>query len=203
MSVGQNYCSCKVGRVLEQYDLAGVNDEIVRRREEADESLRGLAEFVNTQLLQQAIAQHADREVLADAASIYSQLTNGDDAGKTAEIRERLTAAGVPVDEVTGSFVSHQTVRSHLNDCLDMETGRSGVTDIEEVGNLIEWARTRDEEIIERALSRLRESGELDIGNPNVIHSVRVICDECGQSYRLRELLDTQGCQCNDTSTAA
>jgi hypothetical protein len=184
--------------VIDQYELAGLDDEIVRRRQKEDESLRALAEFVNTRLLKRAIEHHADRDVLADATSIYTQLTNGDDAGKTAEIRERLTTAGIPVDEVTDNFVSHQTVRSHLNTCLDIETGRSQATDIDDVENLIEWARTRDEEIIERALSRLRESGELNIGEPNVIHSIRVICEECGQSHRLQELLDTRECRCRD-----
>lgn len=203
MSVEQSRCSCKVGRVIDQYALAGLDDEIVRRREEEDESLRALAKFVNTRLLQRAIEHHADRDVLADPTSIYSQLTNGDDAGKTAEMRERLTTAGVPVDEVTDTFVSHQTVRSHLNTCLNMETGRSQATDIDDVENLIEWARARDEEIIERALSRLRESGELDIGEPSVIHSIRVICEECGESHRLQELLDARECRCSDTATTA
>jgi len=202
MSVARSRCSCKVGRVIEQYELAGSDDEIVRRREEENESLRALAEFVNTRILQQAIERHADQEVLADAASIYAQLTDGDDAGKTAEIRERLTTVGVSVDELTDNFVSHQTIRSHLNSCLDMETGRSQATDIEDVENLIEWARTRDEEIIDRAISRLRESGKLDIGETSVIHSVRVICEECGQSHRLQELLDAEGCECGDTATA-
>jgi DNA-binding transcriptional ArsR family regulator len=188
--------------VIEQYELAGSDDEIVRRREEENESLRALAEFVNTRILQRAIERHADQGVLADATSIYAQLTDGNDAGKTAEIRERLTAVGVPVEELTENFVSHQTIRSHLNSCLDMETGRSQATDIEEVENLIEWARTRDEEIIDRAISRLRESGKLDIGETSVIHSVRVICEECGQSHRLQELLDAEGCECSDTATA-
>jgi hypothetical protein len=202
MTADQRRCSCKVGRTIEQYGLAGLDDEVERRRDEEDESLRSLAEFVNTQVLQRAIDRHADREVLADAASIYSQLTDGSDAGQTTEIRRRLTTAGVPVDEVSDSFVSHQTVRSHLQTCLDMETGRSQATDIEDVEKLIEWARSRDEEIIDRAISRLRDSGELDIGQTNVIHSVRIICEECGQSHRLQDLLDAEGCECGGTSAA-
>lgn len=201
MSVVPNCCSCKVGRVLEQYELTGLHDEIVRRREKEDESLRGLEEFVNTRILRRAIEQHAERDPLVEAGSIYQQLTNGEDAGERAEIRERLSRAGVPTDEITGDFVSHQTVRSHLNSCLGIDTERSRAMDIESVENLAEWARTRNEEIIERALSRLHESGELDIGEPNVIHSVRVLCEECGQSLRLQDLLDTQECRCSDTAT--
>lgn len=200
MPAPRDRCSCKVGRVIDRYDLAGVGDELVRRREEADESLRGLAAFLNARLLERALERHADRQVLADPASVYERLTDGDDAGETAETRARLRSAGVPVDEVTDSFVSHQTVRSHLRTCLDMETGRSRATEAEDVADLVEWARRRDEAVIDRAISRLRESGDLDIGEPNVIHSVRVICEDCGQSHRLRELLDADGCGCGDTS---
>lgn len=193
------YCSCKVGRVTQKYDLAGVYDEVGRRREQEDDSLRTLAEFVNTCVLRRTIETHADREVLVDAASVYSTLTNGADAGAVAETRERLATAGVPVEEVTDDFVSHQTVRAHLNSCLDMDTGRSGATDPEEVADLIEWARSRDERIIDRAVSRLRESGHLQIGETNVIHSVRVICEACGRSHRLQELLNDQQCECDGT----
>lgn len=194
-------CSCKVGRVFDKYDL-DLHGAVVRRREREDESLRSLAEFVNTRLLGRAIDRHADRGVLADASSVYATLTGATDAGTAAEVRERLASAGVPVDEVTDDFVSHQTVRTHLRTCLDMETGRSPATGIEDVTDLIEWARSRDEEIIDRALSRLRESGELDIGEPDVIHSVRVICGDCGRSHRLQELLDTRGCECGDGAGA-
>jgi hypothetical protein len=80
-----------------------------------------------------------------------------------------------------------------------MDTGRSGATDPEEVADLIEWARSRDERIIDRAVSRLRESGHLQIGETNVIHSVRVICEACGRSHRLHELLNDQQCECGGT----
>lgn len=193
------YCSCKVGRVTEKYALASVYDDVARRREQEGDSLRTLADFVNTRVLARAIEEHADRDVLADAESVYSRLTNGSDAGETAELRQRLASAGVPVDEVTGDFVSHQTVRAHLNSCLEVETGRSTPTDVEEVAGLIEWARNRDERIIDRAVSRLRESGELEIGETSVIHSVRVICEECGRTHRLQELLETRRCECGGT----
>ena len=189
-------CSCKVGRTTEKYELTKLDNEIVHRREQDDESLRDLAEFVNTQILDRAIEKHADRDVLIDVESMYSKLTNGVDVGKSTELRERLASTGVPIREVTDDFVSHQTVRSHLKTCLDMDTSRSRTTDLEEVANLIEWARNRDEQIINRALARLHESGDLDVEEPNVIHSIRVICGNCGKSHRLRKLLDNGGCVC-------
>jgi hypothetical protein len=157
-------CSCKVGRAIETYELAGFDDEIRRRREREDASLRTLAAFLNTRILRRVTERHADRNVVADAGSIYATLTGPEDAGAAAELRERLASLGVPVDDVTDDFISHQTMRAHLNDCLDVDTGRTQATDVEEVTNLIEWARSRDERIIDRALTRLRELGELDVG---------------------------------------
>lgn len=84
-----------------------------------------------------------------------------------------------------------------------MDTGRSRATDVEEVADPIEWARSRDERIIDRAVSRLRESGELDIGETNVVHSVRVICEDCGRSHRVRELLDGRRRECGGTTGTA
>ena len=91
----------------------------------------------------------------------------------------------------------------HLNGCLDVDTGRSRATDVEEVADPIEWARSRDERIIDRGVSRLRESGELDIGETNVVHSVRVICEDCGRSHRVRELLDGRRRECGGTTGTA
>jgi hypothetical protein len=193
------YCSCKVGRVLEKHDLEGVYDGIVRRREQDGDSLRTLADFVNSRILDRVIEEHADRTVLADAESVYSKLTNGVDAGRRTEMRERLTTAGVPVEEVTADFVSHQTVRAHLNSCLNMETSRSQAEDVAEVADLIEWARNRDERIIDRAIARLRRSGQIETGETSIIHSVRVLCEECGRSYRLQDLLEQRRCECGGT----
>jgi hypothetical protein len=169
------------------------------RRDRDDASLRDLADFANTRVLEAAIEDHAERGVLADADSIYRALNGDGDSGKATELRDRLDDVGVPVEEVRDDFVSHQTVRKHLNECLDVDTGRSPTTDVREATNLIEWARSRDEQIIDRTLSRLRRSGALDVGELTVVHSVRVMCEDCGRSYRLQSLLDDGGCSCGGT----
>lgn len=202
-AVRLDQCSCKVGRVIEKYDMSRLDEEIRDRRDRENASLRDLADFVNVRVLRQAIDDHAERDVLADAESIYETVHGEGDSGRAAELRDRLDAVGVPVEEVTGDFVSHQTVRKHLNSCLDVDTARSPTTDVSEATNLIEWARSRDEKIIDRTLTRLRRSGDLDVGELNVIHSIRVMCEDCGRTYRLQSLLDDGGCQCGGRDDAA
>lgn len=184
--------------MIEKYRLDSLDSEMTHRRVNEDQSLRNLAHFVNIRILRSAIEDQAADDFVADAAMIHDGLTQESDVGKTTELRQRLERSGVATGRVLEDFVSHQTVRSHLNNCLNIKTDRQSATSPDEVSNLIEWSRTRDEEIINRALIRLKNEGALRMGEPNVIHSVRVICDDCGRSHRLRELLEAGYCECKD-----
>lgn len=198
MSPTLSQCSCKVGRMIEKYRLDSLDSEVANRRENEGQSLRDLADFVNIRILRSAIEDQTGDDFVADAAMIYDGLTGESDVGKTTELQQRLERSGVSIGTVLQDFISHQTVRSHLNDCLDIKTNRQSSTSLDEVSNLIEWSRSRDEEIINRALIRLKNEGALRMGDPNVIHSVRVICDDCGRSHRLRDLLQAGYCECKD-----
>jgi len=190
-------CSCKVGRGIDEYRLRHLDEDLTRLREDDNTSLRELADFVNTRVLERALVD-AGAEVAGDAGAVYEALTGEDiSAGRRTETRRRLENATVPVSEVESDFVSHQTVRDHLRDCLGLETGRNPTTDTDEAAKLIEWARGRDERIIDHTLARLRDAGTLDVGSIDVTHSVRVICGDCGTSYRVDELLERGECDCD------
>lgn len=191
-------CDCKVGRAVDAYDLPGLNRELRDRRDREEASLRELADVTNTRILESAL-EHADADVVGDASSVYEALT-GDDVApeRRADVRDQLTYAGVDVEAVTDDFVSHQTVRAHLSDCLDVDTSRRGVTDVDEGRDVIEWARGRDEHIVEQTLDQLRRRGALDVGALDVTHTVRVTCTECGASYPVETLLDRGHCECRE-----
>lgn len=190
-------CDCKVGRSIETYGLDDLDEQLRRERADADASLRSLADLVNTQILRAALAT-ADADVVGDAESVYGALTGESvPPERRADVRDQLQFAGVDVDDVESSFVSHQTVRSHLRECLSVDTGRDGVGTVEEGREVIEWARRRDEEIIDRTLSRLRRVDELAIGELEVTHAITVTCADCDDSYRVTELLDRGGCTCS------
>jgi hypothetical protein len=195
---------CKVGRDIRNHGLSRLNDDLRRRRSDG-ESLRDLATFVNTRILENVLA---DAGISAgwDAETTYRILAGADadvSTGRRAETRSKLKQVGVDVDCVKTDFVSHQTIRDHLRDCLDIDTGRETRFDVGSATTTVEWARSRSEAVIERTLDRLRAAGELETSDLDVTHSVRVTCEGCGRTYRLRDLLKHGHCECNDTGNEA
>ena len=189
---------CKVGRSAAAYGLANV-DEDLRRRHDRGESLRDLAAFVNRRILGGAI-DSADVDAVSDAGTIYDLLADDDlSAGRRTEIREKLARAGVDVEAVESSYVSHQTVRDHLRECLSVDTSVSADVDPESARGTIEWARARFLGIAERTVERLASADELAVGDVEVTGTVRVTCRDCGETYRLGVLIDRGGCGCTPT----
>ena len=188
-------CSCKLGRNVAAYGLDDVNARLRDRRDDGD-SLRDLERFVNTSLLDGALRE-AGADVIGDVDAIYDVLT-GDDvsAGKRTEVRSRLEHAGVDVATVEAAFVSYQTVRTHLRECLDVETDRESRLSVDDARGTIEWARSRSEGIVERTVQRLDAADEVDAGAVDVSHVVRVDCADCGASYPVDEFVDRGGCDC-------
>lgn len=188
-------CSCKIGRNIRSYDLDKLNEKIHEQREDGA-SLRELETFVNQHILQQAL-KPVGENIIADEDSIYEALSDDSvSAGRRTEIRERLSRAGVDVDTLTSDFVSYQTVRTHLRDCLDVDTNRTSDLSIADARGTIEWARSRDEGIIERTLERLEHAQNIDTGEIDVSHIIRVSCSECDTTLPIGEFLDQGGCDC-------
>lgn len=188
---------CKVGKNISKYDLFEFNREL-RQRKASGGSLRDLATFTNTRLLECALAA-ADAEIVGDSESIYQTLTDDDiRPSKRTELQSQLEQQGVNIDKIMDDFVSHQTVRDHLKECLDVDTSRQLTVEFDKERGTIEWARARSEKVIRRVLDRLRQAEKLQTGSLDVTHSVRVTCEDCGRSYRLRELLAARQCACHE-----
>jgi len=195
-------CSCKVGRVADAYGLEELNRDLEQRYVTDDASLRDLATYINIQVVG-AVIDESDANIMGDPNAIYRALHDDDvPPERRANVRDQLTYADIDLDAVTQDFVSHQTVRSHLRECLDIDTARSGVDDLEEARDVINWARDRDAEIIDRVLERLRRLDLLVTGELDVTHTVRITCLDCGETYRPDALLTEGGCGCTtETST--
>lgn len=196
MTTSGSDCGCKVGRLQSHYDLSALNERIRRRRAEEEASLRELASFINTRVVEHALdAQDAD--VAGDAESVYRALTSEEvPPERTVRVRNELTDIDIDVESLESDFVSYQTVRSHLNDCLDIDTSRSGVETVEDAQSLIEWTRTRDERVVRTALQRLDRKGKLSLGDISVTTDVVVRCNDCGTVSSVERLLDDGGCSC-------
>ncbi|WP_336003461.1 rod-determining factor RdfA [Halorientalis halophila] len=198
-------CSCKVGRGVERFGLAEVNDDLVRRwcgegRER--QSLRELATYFNQQLLGAAVESADEAPLSGEIENRYRLLTADDvSSGVRTQTRRRLEAAGVPVEEVESAFVSHQTVHTHLTECLgvsreaeesDPETRRRADRD------RIRALQSRTEVVASDALERLRETEALALGEFDVLVDVTVLCDDCGRQHDVGTLLDQGGCDCRE-----
>lgn len=199
-SEGTPQCSCKVGRDVGKYGLDDLDDELERRYVSGDASLRDLADLVNATIVGSAV-DATDAEVVGDPASIYAAVRGEDVAPeRSANVRDQLTYAGVDLDALTDDFVSHQTVRDHLRSCLDVDTSRAGVESLSDAATVVEWASSRDEQIVDRTVERVRRLGLLDTGPLEISHSIRVTCVDCGATYRPTELFERGGCECTGDS---
>lgn len=190
---------CKVERIIEKHDLSGFDDEL-RRRHEGGASLRELEKFINIRILERALLE-AEIAVIGDTESIYRVL-QGDDVppGRRAEVRSQLDRAGPPVSDIEADFVSHQTVKRHLQNCLGVDTNRQSQITLEDAEQTVEWAQSQNLSVIENTLNRLQNAGLLEAAHVDVTQSVRVTCERTGNTFRLREFLQRGGCDCDDPS---
>jgi hypothetical protein len=193
-------CACKVGRTAGNVGVRNLDDEL-RERHREGASLRDLERFVNRRILERAL-ENAAPAVIGDVDAIYDALA-GDDvsAGRRTEVRQRLAGAGVDVDRLLDEFVSYGTVRTHLRECLDVETDRRTELSVEDARGTIEWARSRSNGIVERTLERLVAADEVAGGDLSVSGTVRVTCDGCGASLPVEEFLATGGCACGPSGS--
>jgi len=193
---GAPTCSCKLGRVTQARGLATV-DARLRERRAGGASLRDLERFVNRALLERAL-EDASTDAVGDVDGVYDALVGEDaSAGERTEVRARLSRAGVDVEALLGEFVSYQTVRSHLRDCLGVDTGREEPLDPEDATGTIEWARARSEGIVSRTLERLARDDRIAAGDLDVSHVIRVSCTSCGATATVGAFLDQGGCDCD------
>ena len=196
MGDSSGHTCCKIGRDCAKYDLSGLDENLCRRRADGA-SLRDLQGFVNERVLERALAD-ADAEVVGDPENLYRLLRDEEvSSGRQAELRSRLERAGIDIETVEKDFVSHQTVRDHLKECLDVDTSRRSCIDVERATRTINWAESRSKAVIEQTLDQLRSADRLATEDLEVTQTVRVTCTGCGETYRVAELLDRGGCECD------
>jgi len=195
VAAGESGCGCKVGRNAERYGIERLDERLLERREDGA-SLRELEGVVNRAIVRAAL-RDAGQEVIGDAASVYERLTGEDvSAGERTETRERLRWAGVDAEALCEDFVSYQTVRTHLRECLDVDTAREQSLSTADALGTIQWARSRSEGIIERTLERLQGQDGFHAGDVEVSHAVRVSCPDCGTTATVEAFVEGGGCDC-------
>ena len=193
---------CKVGRVIEDYGLASIDDELRDRRGNGPDpdSLRTLQRYYNQRVLRAAM-EAAGMDLLdGEVENAYRLLTDDDvSSGMRTRTRQRLKRNGIDVEGVERDFVSHPTIGNHLSNCLGVEpttTDDGDDADRGQVEDRIFKMQSRTEAVTRGALEQLRAAELIDAGDLTVLVDLQVLCEECGTQRSVREFLRRDGCEC-------
>lgn len=188
---------CKVDRVIETRGLTDIDDRLQRRWSDG-ESLRDLEQFFNRAVLQAAMSEAGMETIDGESSNLYRLLTDDEvTAGERIEAESRLRRSGVDPGSVTDDFVSYQTVRTHLNDCLGIQTSRESSFTAGEARSTVHKLVSRLESVTLRTIERLCRDETLSIVAPSVTVSIRVACSECNDECAFSTLLDRGSCSCS------
>jgi hypothetical protein len=192
----------KVGRVIAEYGLTGLGDELVALwSDEGDNqrSLRELAEYVNHELLRSAMENAGMSPLEGEVENTYRLLTDDDvSSGMRTQAETALEREGVDVERLRTDFVSHQAVHTYLTKFRGVET--PGTTDegdqVDKTVDAIQRLKNRLAAVTADNLRTLRETDRIMLGEFNVLVDVRVFCEDCQTRYDVVELLRSGGCDC-------
>lgn len=199
---GTEHC-CKVGRVVETYELPSMDGRLASRWLGTDGErlgLRDLKAFFNRAVLRAAMQGAGLDPLDGEVEEIYRALSGDGGHDRTqVRARERLERAGVDVDAVVGAFVSHPTVGGHLKECLGVEPPRTTSGDpLAKAEERVFKLQNRTEAVVRGSIEHLRDTGRVDAGEFDVFVGARVVCDRCGTQYDVHDFLRREGCSCTD-----
>lgn len=193
-------CDCKVGRVIEEYELDGVNRELsIRRRGESRDvaSLRDLTEYFNKAVLQSAIERTGRDPLEGEVDNIYRLLTDDEiSSGSRVHTRRRLERDGIDLEAVEKSFVSHPTIGNHLRNCLDVQRPTETRDRVATAEERIYKMQNRSEAVIRTTVEQLVNAQEIAAGDLSVMVDASVTCEACGVHAPVQEFIDRGGCDC-------
>lgn len=189
---------CKIDKVIESRGLTDMEERLQTRWADGA-SLRELERFFNEAVLRAAMKSAGMETIDGESSNLYRLLTDDEvTAGKRVDAESKLLRNGVDPGTVTNDFVSYQTVRTHLNDCLGIQTARENTLTIGEARNTVHKLVSRIESVTLRTIERLCRQGTLGIAAPSVTVSVRVACSECNDKYTFSTLLTQRTCSCTE-----
>lgn len=197
----QDRPSSKVARLIDDYDLADVGEELEARWTATGEerlSLRDLATVFNKRLLEKAMLDAGMNALESNVETTYRNLTDDDvSVGVRTDTRNQLEQNDVDVDGLLSDFVTYQAIRSYLKKWRGAAyEGPSDEEKIEKDLESIQRLLTRAMSVTEDRIEKLRDSGRFDLGEFEVLFDTQVLCQECGSQYTVTELFEQQGCDC-------
>jgi hypothetical protein len=193
----------KVRRVIDQYELSGLGEELAGRwvgDGYERESLRSLADWFNRQLLAARMESAGLSPLDGEVDNTYRLLTDTDvSAGMETQARRRLEHEGIDPDRLRSDFVSHQAIHTYLTTDLEIEPPDDKPSEAERLDHdreTIQRLASRLEAVTDNTVGRLKNAETVSVGEFSVLVDVQVFCSDCGQQYEISNLLDEGGCQC-------
>jgi len=193
----------KVGRLIEEYDLAeGYGDRLERlwtADDDRRESLRDLADRFNRRLLRAAVDGANVTTVDGEVDNLYRLLTDDDvSSGNRTEARGRLVENGLDVEQLERDFVTYQAIRSYLRDVRGAEYDHETTDSVSRTNEVVARLRSRTQSVAAQNLERLVDADEVRVGEFDLLVNVDVFCEECDTKYGFTELLETGSCRCQE-----
>jgi len=189
----------KVVRLLDEYGLSGLGDELERRWTAAENrsSLRELARLFNERLLEAALRQADSQPLDGEAENLYRLLTADDvSSADRTRARRQLDRAGVDSEQLETDFVTYQAIRTYLKSHRNAEYTPDTTDPLERETNNLQQLRGRTVSVTEGKLRQLVDSDALDLGEFRTIVDIQVVCEDCNTQYDVVALLERGGCDC-------
>lgn len=194
----------KVARLIPEYGLDGIGDELERRWTEPEgdrDSLRTLADVFNRRLLAETMTETGMDPIDGEVQNYYRLLTDDDvSQGIKTETEIRLRQAGIDVETLQKDFVTYQAIRTFLKEIRGVSHS-TDTTSIESAQNSFDRLIGRATSVVEQKLQQFRSSGRLTLGTFQVRTSVTVYCEDCETQYDIKKLLNRNGCDCDRPSS--
>lgn len=192
----------KVARLIEKYELSGMGAELEAAWiGDAGErtSLRDLADEFNETILRAVLKTNGISLSNFEVDGTYEALRHGSGSDET-RARRRLEREGVDVEELTGDFVTHQSVHTYLTDERNASLPDHDEDAVERRTETIEKLEGRTAVVTEASIDSTLPDEELDRVDYDVIVDVQVVCSACGSTYDAGELLRQGGCDCGESA---
>lgn len=191
----------KVSRVIDRYNLTNTGEELEKlwtADSEKRMSLRELADHLNKQIIESALSNAGVETLPGEIESIYSAL-RGDETsvGVQKEVRGRLDRTGVGSATLEKDLVSYQSIRTYLIQERGVEYETDAGDPRQSALEQIQRLRGRLRAVTEQRIDTMVDSGELSLGDYNLLVDVQVYCEDCGRQYSIDELFEGDGCDCN------
>jgi len=190
----------KVGRLIDRYGTADLGRELEDRwlgRGYDERSLRWLAGWFNERLLGRRLEEAGHDPLDGEVSNLYRLLTGEDvTAGSRTDAEATLESHGIDVEAVREEFVSHQAIHTYLTEFRGVSKDRSATDRPGSVRRTVQRLRSRLVAVAENNIDHLRAAGDLTVGEFTVLLEVQVLCEDCGASYPITDLIDRGRCDC-------